>query len=100
MVIDMLYRIGPESKGHPGPALSIADIIACLYFQILNIDPKNPKWPERDRFVLSKGHACPTLYSALALKGYFEKEQLYKLRHIGSMLQGHPDMKRTPGIDM
>jgi transketolase len=100
MVIDMLYGIGPEARGHPGPALSIADIIACLYFKILNIDPKNPKWPDRDRFILSKGHACPTLYAALALKGYFSKENLYTLRHVGSILQGHPDMKRTPGIDM
>ena len=100
MVIDMLYKIGTETRGHPGPALSIADIIACLYFKILNIDPKNPKWPDRDRFILSKGHACPTLYAALALKGYFSKEHLYTLRHMGSILQGHPDMKRTPGIDM
>lgn len=100
MVIDMLYKIGTETRGHPGPALSIVDIIACLYFKILNIDPKNPKWPDRDRFILSKGHACPTLYAALALKGYFSKENLYTLRHVGSILQGHPDMKRTPGIDM
>ena len=100
IVIDMLYKIGTEARGHPGPALSIADIIACLYFKILNIDAKNPKWPDRDRFILSKGHACPTLYAALALKGYFSKEHLYTLRHVGSILQGHPDMKRTPGIDM
>ncbi|MCL5069591.1 MAG: transketolase [Actinobacteria bacterium] len=99
-VVDMLYKIGLEARGHPGPALSIADIIACLYFKILKIDAKNPKWPDRDRFILSKGHACPTLYAALALKGYFSKNNLYTLRHVGSILQGHPDMKRTPGIDM
>ncbi len=99
-VIEMLYRIGLEYKGHPGPALSIADIIACLYFKILNIDPKNPNWEDRDRFILSKGHACPVLYAALAKRGFFNKKHLYTFRHIGSILQGHPDMKRTPGIDM
>ena len=100
MVIDMLYKIGAEHKGHPGPALSIADIIACLYFKVLNIDPGNPRWEDRDRFILSKGHACPVLYAALALRNYFDRKHLYTFRHVDSILQGHPDMKKTPGIDM
>lgn len=100
LIIDMLYKIGPERRGHPGPALSIAEILTCLYFEIMNIDPQNPKWPDRDRFILSKGHACPALYAALAIKGYFKKEELQTFRHIDSMLQGHPDMRKTPGIDM
>ena len=99
-VIEMLYRIGMEYKGHPGPALSIADIITCLYFKVLNINPKNPKWEDRDRFILSKGHACPSLYVALAMRGFFSKKHLYTFRHVESILQGHPDMKITPGIDM
>jgi transketolase len=98
--IEMLYRIGREYKGHPGPALSIVEILACLYFRILNIDPANPLWENRDRFILSKGHACPALYATLALKGYFDKKHLNTFRHAGSILQGHPDMKKTPGIDM
>ena len=99
-IVEMLYKIGLKYKGHPGPALSIADIMACLYFKILNIDPKNPGWPDRDRFVLSKGHACPALYAALALKGYFKRSNLCTFRHPESILQGHPDMKKTPGVDM
>lgn len=99
-VIEMLFRIGEEYKGHPGPALSIIDIITCLYFRVMNIKPEDPKWDERDRFILSKGHSCPALYSALALKGYFNKKELYTFRHIDSMLQGHPDMRKIPGIDM
>lgn len=87
-------------SGHPGGSLSAADIFTYLYFRELRVDPQNPKWEERDRFVLSKGHCCPGLYAALALKGYFPQEELRKLRHIGAMLQGHPDMKGTPGIDM
>lgn len=87
-------------SGHPGGALSAADIYAYLYFRELRINPKTPKDENRDRFVLSKGHACPGLYAALALKGYFPWDELKKLRHIGAMLQGHPDMKGTPGIDM
>lgn len=87
-------------SGHPGGSLSAADIFTYLYFKELHIDPKNPKDPNRDRFVLSKGHCCPGLYAALAERGYFAKDELKKLRHIGAMLQGHPDMKGTPGVDM
>ena len=98
--IQMLYNIGMQYKGHPGPALSIADIITCLYFEVLNIDPVRPNWVDRDRFILSKGHACPSLYVALAMRGFFEDKHLDTFRHVGSILQGHPDMKKTPGIDM
>ena len=85
--------------GHPGGSLSAADIFTYLYFEEMNVDPKNPKDPDRDRFVLSKGHTAPGLY-ALAEKGYFPKEDLLTLRHLGSYLQGHPDMKHIPGVDM
>ena len=98
--IEMLHAIGLEYKGHPGPALSITDIITVLYFRVMRIDPQNPGWADRDRFILSKGHACPALYAALAEKGYFDKKHLATFRHAGSILQGHPDMKKTPGIDM
>ncbi len=87
-------------SGHPGGSLSAADIMTYLYFKEMNVDPKNPKDPKRDRFVLSKGHCCPALYAALALKGFFPTEEIKSLRHIGAMLQGHPDMKNTPGVDM
>lgn len=87
-------------SGHPGGSLSAADIFTYLYFKELNVDPKNPKCADRDRFVLSKGHCCPGLYAALAIKGYFPEEEIKSLRHIGAMLQGHPDMKGTPGVDM
>lgn len=87
-------------SGHPGGSLSAADIYTYLYFKEMNVDPANPRWSDRDRFVLSKGHCCPSLYATLALKGYFEWNELTTLRHIGAMLQGHPDMKGTPGIDM
>lgn len=86
--------------GHPGGSLSAADIMTYLYFEEMNVDPKNPKKEDRDRFVLSKGHVAPALYSALAMKGYFPEEELLKLRKTGQMLQGHPDMKGTPGVDM
>ena len=86
--------------GHPGGSLSIADILACLYFNEMKVDPKNPKWEDRDRFVLSKGHTAPALYAALAERGFFPKEDLVTLRKIDSYLQGHPDMKGTPGVDM
>jgi len=87
-------------SGHPGGSLSIADVLAYLYFKEMNVDPKNPKWEDRDRFVLSKGHCAPGLYAALALKGFFSTQELKTLRHPGAMLQGHPDMKGTPGVDM
>jgi len=99
-IIEMLYGTGMDYKGHPGPALSIADILACLYFNIMNIDPLKPQYADRDRFVLSKGHACPALYATLAKKGYFSRDHLNTFRHIGSILQGHPDMRKTPGIDI
>lgn len=87
-------------SGHPGGSLSASDLFAYLYFKEMNIDPSNPKMANRDRFVLSKGHCAPGLYAALALRGYFSLDELKSLRHIGAMLQGHPDMKGTPGIDM
>ena len=86
--------------GHPGGSLSAADLFTYLYFKELRIDPKNPKWEDRDRFVLSKGHTAPGLYAALALRGYFPEEDLLTLRQIGSHLQGHPNMNLTPGVDM
>lgn len=88
------------NSGHPGGSLSIADLMAYLYFEKMNIDPKNPKMTSRDRFVLSKGHTSPALYSALALRGFFSTELLKTFRTEGSILQGHPDMKGVPGVDM
>ena len=96
-IIEGVYN---AACGHPGGSLSIADILTYLYFEHMNIDPKNPKWEDRDRFVLSKGHTAPALYAALALKGFFPFEELKTLRKPGSMLQGHPSMKLTPGVDM
>ena len=87
-------------SGHPGGSLSAADIYTYLYFKEMNVDANNPHWSDRDRFVLSKGHCCPSLYAVLALKGFFDWNELTTLRHVGAMLQGHPDMKGTPGIDM
>ena len=87
-------------SGHPGGSLSIADLLAYLYFEEMNIDPANPAKPDRDRFVLSKGHCAPALYATLANRGYFPTEELTTLRKIGSRLQGHPDMTLTPGVDM
>ena len=87
-------------SGHPGGSLSAADMFTYLYFREMNVDPANPSWSDRDRFVLSKGHCCPSLYAVLALKGFFSWDELSVLRHVGAMLQGHPDMKGTPGIDM
>lgn len=87
-------------SGHPGGSLSVADIIAYLYFKEMNIDPENPKMEDRDRFVLSKGHTAPALYAALANRGFFPVEEMKTLRKIGSRLQGHPDMKHIPGVDM
>lgn len=87
-------------SGHPGGSLSSADLFTYLYFKEMRIDPQRPRDPERDRFVLSKGHCAPGLYAVLALRGFFPEAELQKLRHIGAMLQGHPDMKGTPGVDM
>jgi transketolase len=95
-VIKMTHAAG---SGHPGGSLSATDIITVLYFHTMNHRPKEPKWPDRDRFVLSKGHAAPALYAALAQAGYFDEGELMNLRKLGSMLQGHPDMKRTPGVE-
>ncbi|SHF77934.1 transketolase subunit A [Caldanaerobius fijiensis DSM 17918] len=97
---NIIKSVTAAKSGHPGGSLSATDILVTLYFEIMNIDPKNPKWEERDRFVLSKGHAAPALYAVLAERGYFPKEELMKLRQTGAMLQGHPDMKSTPGVDM
>ncbi|MBR7095515.1 MAG: transketolase, partial [Clostridia bacterium] len=96
-IIESVYHAG---CGHPGGSLGIADIMAYLYFEEMNVDPKNPKWPARDRFVLSKGHTAPALYATLAERGFFPKEELVTLRQIDSRLQGHPDMKHIPGVDM
>ncbi|KKI89301.1 transketolase [Bacillus sp. SA1-12] len=87
-------------SGHPGGSLSAADLMTALYFKEMNIDPNNPNWEDRDRFVLSKGHVCPIQYSALALLGYVPYETIYTLREFGSPFQGHPDMKKCPGIDI
>ncbi|NFG27533.1 transketolase [Clostridium botulinum] len=97
---DIVTMLTESASGHPGGSLSIADIMSVLFFNEMNIDPKNPKNPDRDRFVLSKGHAAPALYSALARRGYFNVEELSTLRKIGSRLQGHPNMNDLPGIDM
>ena len=87
-------------SGHPGGSLSVTDIMTYLYFEEMNVDPQNPQWADRDRLVLSKGHVAPALYATLAEKGFFPKEDLLTLRHVGSYLQGHPDMKGVPGVDM
>lgn len=98
--IGIIEGVHAAKSGHPGGSLSIAEILTYLYFKQMKIDPANPRWPERDRLVLSKGHAAPALYSVLAERGYFDRSELLRLRHIGSMLQGHPDMKHIPGVDM
>lgn len=98
--MDVIQGTFCAKSGHPGGSLSIADTLAYLYFKEMRIDPANPRWAQRDRFVLSKGHAAPGLYGALAQRGYFPESEIEKLRHIGAMLQGHPDMKGTPGVDM
>lgn len=95
--ITMIHR---AQSGHPGGSLSAADLMTALYFKEMNIDPENPNWEDRDRFVLSKGHVCPIQYSALALLGYVPFETIYTLREYGSPFQGHPDMKKCPGIDI
>jgi len=95
--VTMIHK---AQSGHPGGSLSAADLMTALYFKEMNIDPSNPNWEDRDRFVLSKGHVCPILYSALALKGYVPYDTIYTLREYGSPFQGHPDMKKCPGIDI
>ena len=97
---NLLMSLHAAKAGHPGGSLSAADLFTYLYFEEMNVDPKNPKWEDRDRFVLSKGHTAPGLYAALALKGFFPVEDLITLRKLGSYLQGHPSMQYTPGIDM
>ncbi|MBQ5634351.1 MAG: transketolase [Clostridia bacterium] len=98
--LGVLEGVHAAASGHPGGSLSIADIMAYLYFEELNVRADEPNWADRDRFVLSKGHTAPALYAALALKGFFPESELSKLRHVDSFLQGHPDMKGTPGVDM
>jgi len=95
-IVTMIYRAG---DGHPGPALSATDLITALYFHGMDVDPAHPDREDRDRFILSKGHACPALYAVLARKGYFPRADLSGLRSLGSHLQGHPDMNKTPGVD-
>lgn len=97
---DIVRMIGLAGSGHPGGSLSCADILVCLYFHKINHDPKRPDWRHRDRFVLSKGHAAPALYAVLARSGYFDRDELWKLRRLGSMLQGHPDRLKTPGVEI
>lgn len=96
-IVEMLAEAG---SGHPGGSLSATEIVTYLYYAEMQIDPQNPSWPNRDRFVLSKGHAAPVLYAALAGRGFFPREELRKVRKINSILQGHPDMQKVPGVDM
>lgn len=98
--VDVLKMLEAAKTGHPGGSLSMVDLLTVLYFKQMNIDPKNPKSETRDRFILSKGHGAPGLYATLANRGYFPKEELATLRRFKSILQGHPDMKSTPGLDM
>ena len=98
--IGIIKGVHAAKSGHPGGSLSCADMLTYLYFKQMNIDPKNPTMENRDRFVLSKGHAAPALYSVLAERGFFSPDELLNLRQIGSMLQGHPDKKKVPGVDM
>lgn len=97
---DLLTTIYKARAGHPGGSLSAADLLVALYYQVMAIDPHNPAWQERDRFILSKGHASALLYAVLADKGYFAPDHLNRFRQISGILQGHPDMKKTPGVDM
>lgn len=97
---DIVETVSANGSGHPGGSLSSVEILTTLYFKEMNLDPKNPTDPDRDRFVLSKGHAAPLLYSVLARKGYFNVDELKGFRKFGAMLQGHPDMKGVPGVDM
>ena len=96
---DIIKMLGIAGSGHPGGSLSCTDLLTLLYFHFLRHDPKNPKWPDRDRLIFSKGHGCPALYAALAHAGYFDPKMLLTLRQLGSPLQGHPDMRRLPGLE-
>ena len=96
-IIRMLYL---AKSGHPGGSLSCLEMLMALYYKEMRIDPQNPAWEQRDRFVLSKGHACPAQYAILADLGYFPRQELWRLRQLGAMLQGHPDMRKTPGVDV
>ena len=97
---DVITEVFNAQSGHPGGSLSVADVMAYLYFKEMNVDASNPAWEDRDRFVLSKGHTCPALYSALAHKGFFDPKELVCFRKLGHFLQGHPDMNKIPGVDM
>jgi len=96
---DIIKMTGEAGSGHPGGSLSAVEIVVYLYFKQMRLDPKNPKWEDRDRFVLSKGHACPVIYSVLSLLGYFPREKIHTLRKLGSILQGHPSYLDTPGVE-
>jgi len=96
---DIIKMLEAAGSGHPGGSLSAVEIVTALYFEVMRHDPKNPQWEGRDRFILSKGHACPVVYAALAEAGYFPKEELLTLRQFGSRLQGHPDRKKLPGLE-
>lgn len=97
---DIITMLAEAKSGHPGGSLSAVEILTALYFKEMRLDPKNPRWEKRDRFVLSKGHAAPVLFSVLAERGFFPREELLTFRKINSRLQGHPDMKKAPGVDM
>jgi transketolase len=97
LILEMTFKAG---SGHPGGSMSAVDILTALYYHEMRVDPKNPMWEDRDRFVLSKGHVCPALYAILAELGFFPKEALWTLRRPDSILQGHPDMRKTPGVEM
>jgi transketolase len=97
---DIIEMIFEAQAGHPGGSLSATDIVTALYFRLMRVDPENPQWPDRDRFILSKGHACPVWYAALAERGFYDKKHLGTLRKLNSIIQGHADMRKTPGIDM
>ena len=97
--IDIIEELYKAQSGHPGGSLSCIDELVALYYNVMNVDPADPQMPDRDRFVLSKGHCCPALYAVLADKGFFPKEELMTLRQLGSHLQGHPDKNKTPGVD-
>ena len=96
-IVEAVYS---GKSGHPGGSLSIADILSVLYFYKMKVNPENPNWEDRDRLILSKGHCSPALYTTLALRGFFDYEEIYKFRNIESILQGHPDMNKVPGVDM